>query len=90
MLPRPGRYVRDLRTLSARPTLAARVTWVLGVRTVHPTQFCDSALFRSLFGSLFMDTVHEHCSQGKKKNYKIFKNFLGGDLIYEIFILHLL
>ena len=25
-----------------------------------------------------------------KKNYKILKNFLGGDLIYEIFILHLL
>ena len=36
-----------------------------------------------------MDTVHEHCSQGKKK-YKNFNNFLGGDLIYEIFILHLL
>ena len=25
-----------------------------------------------------------------KKEYKNFKNFLGGDLIYEIFILHLL
>ena len=37
-----------------------------------------------------MDTVHEHCSQGKKKKYKIFKNFLVYDLIYKIFILHLL
>ena len=27
---------------------------------------------------------------GLKKKYKIFKNFLGGDLIYEIFILQLL
>ena len=35
-----------------------------------------------------MDTIHGHCSQGflKKKEYKNFKNFLGGDLIYEIFI----
>ena len=37
-----------------------------------------------------MDTVQEYCSQGKKKEYKNFKNFLGGGLIYEIFILHLL
>ena len=38
-----------------------------------------------------MDTVHEHYSQGlKKKEYKNFKNFLRGDLIYEIFISHLL
>ena len=38
-----------------------------------------------------MNTVHEHCSQGfKKKEYKNFKNFLVYDLIYGIFILHLL
>ena len=39
-----------------------------------------------------MDTVHEHCSQGfeKKKEYKIFTNFLVYDLIYGIFILRLL
>ena len=38
-----------------------------------------------------MDTVHEHCSQGKKKKeYKIFKNFLMYDLKYKIFILKLL
>ena len=43
--------------------------------------FC--ALFRLLFG---------HCSWTlfKKKEYRIFKNFLVGDLIYKIFILHLL
>ena len=33
---------------------SVHATWVLGVRTVHPTQFCDSALFRV--------TVHGHCS----------------------------
>ena len=32
-----------------------------------------------------MNTVHRI-----KKKYKNFKKFLGGDLIYEIFILHLL
>ena len=39
-----------------------------------------------------MDTVHEHCSQGKKnkKSTKNLKFFLVCDLIYEIFILHLL
>ena len=38
-----------------------------------------------------MDTVQEHCSQGKKKtSIKNFKIFLVCDLIYEIFILHLL
>ena len=36
--------------------------------------------------TLFMDTVHSK----KKKEYRIFKNFLVGDLIYKIFILHLL
>ena len=49
--------------------------------------------------TLFMDTVHGHCSQGfekkktkqnKKRVQKILKNFLRGDLKYEIFILHLL
>ena len=43
--------------------------------------------------TLFMDTVHEHFSQGfekKKTEYKKFKNFLGGNLKYEIFILKLL
>ena len=40
-----------------------------------------------------MDTVHEQCSQGKKKKkkeHKIFKNCLVYDLKYEIFILKLL
>ena len=49
--PRPRHYARSV-----------RATWVLGVRTVHPTQFCDSALFRVTVWTLFMDTVHEHCS----------------------------
>ena len=34
-----------------------------------------------------MNTVH---GDKKKKEYKIFKNFLVYDFIYEIFILHLL
>ena len=41
-------------------------TWVLGVRTVHPTQFYDSALFRVAVWTLFTDIVQEHCSQEKK------------------------
>ena len=46
----------------------------------------------SLFRSLFMDTIHEHCSQGlkKKKEYKNFKTFLVYDLIYRMSTLHLL
>ena len=39
---------------------------------------------QSLFGSLFMKTVHR-----VKKKYKNFKNFLVYVLIYEIFILKL-
>ena len=33
--------------------------------------------------TLFMGTVHS-----KKKKYRIFKNFLLGDVIYKIFIWH--
>ena len=76
--PRPGHYA-----------LTVRATWFLGVSSVHPTQFCDSALFRVTVWTLFMSTVH----RVKKKNfteYKIFEHFLVYDLIYEIFILHLL
>ena len=51
--------------------------------------FC--ALFRSLvgllFGHCFTDTVYR---VSKKKKYKIFENFLVGDLIYKIFIWQLL
>ena len=50
----------------------------LGVHLVHPTQFWTQCIvFDSLFGTLFMNTVHEHCSRGfKKKTFKneIFKN----------------
>ena len=37
-----------------------------------------------------MSTIHEHCSQGKKKRVQIFKICLVYDLKYEIFILELL
>ena len=51
--------------------------------------------------TLFMDTVHmvskkkkqktkKKKKKKKKKEYKIFKNFLVGDLIYKIFIWQLL
>ena len=38
--------------------------------------------------TLFMDIVHETLFTGKrkKKEYRIFKNFLVGDFIYKIFI----
>ena len=40
--------------------------------------------------TLFMDTVHETLFIGKKKKkkkeYRILKNFIVGDLIYMIFI----
>ena len=49
---------------SAHDLGTTRATWFLGVRTVHTTQFGDSALFRVTVWTLFMDTVHEHCSQG--------------------------
>ena len=50
-------------------------TWFLGVLTMLTTKFCDSALFRVTVWILFVDTVHEHCSQSKKKKkkYKILK-----------------
>ena len=47
--------------------------------TVH----CLGSLFGHCSWTLFKNTVH----RVKKKEYKIFKIFLGGDLIYEIFIL---
>ena len=37
-----------------------------------------------------MDTVHEHCSQGKKKNVSGHEHCIVYDLKYEIFILKLL
>ena len=49
--------------------------------TVH----CLGSLFGHCSRTLFKSTVHR-----VKKKYKNFKIFLGGDLIYEIFILHLL
>ena len=110
MRPRPGRYARDLRTLSARPVLAARATctrqaccarnsahgmgtaravcarpgfWVCALCT-QPSFVTVHCLGVTIW-TLFKNTVHR-----VKKKYKIFKNFIGGDLIYEIFILRLL
>ena len=66
-----AQHARDLRWLRAtcarqascaRSSAHVRATWVLGVRTVHPTQFCDSVLFRVTVWTLFMNTVQEHCS----------------------------
>ena len=45
--PRPGHCARSVSS-----------TWVLGVRTMHPTQFCFSALF----AVTVWVTVHGHCS----------------------------
>ena len=115
MRPRPGRYERVLRTLSARPALAAHATCVrqaycarssahdmgtaravcarpgfcVCAQCTQPsfvTVHCLGLLFGHYSWTLFKSTVH----RVKKKKYKNFKNFLGGDLIYEIFILHLL
>ena len=67
-----AQHARDMRATSLlcaqqRPrhghcARSVRATWVLSVRTVHPTQFCDNALFRVTVWTLFMDTVQEHCS----------------------------
>ena len=46
-----------------------------GVHLVHPTQFwTQCTVFESLFGTLFMTTVHEHCSANfsKKKGIIFF------------------
>ena len=105
MRPRPGRYARDLRTLCERHTrdlpavgAAAPTTWALRAQCARDlVSGCAHCAPNLVFvtvhclGSLFMDTIHEHCSQGKKKvQKKKILIFLGGDLIYEIFILHLL
>ena len=72
--PRPGHYVRSVHT-----------TWVLGVRTVHPTQFCTVHCLGLLFGhcswTLFKSTVHrvkkKNFTQNLFKSTKILKIFLG-------------
>ena len=72
--------------LTSRPGLVVQevATWLgqglgqFGVATWGrlPALFC--LLFRVTVWTLFMDTVHEHCSQGKKKKkQKILKIFLG-------------
>ena len=49
----------------ARPRRSARATWAMGVctRPSFESMYCSE----SLFGALFMDTVHEHYSQGFQK-----------------------
>ena len=102
---RPARaqQVRDLRWLCARPVGRARSSahdlgtacavcarpgfWVCALCTQPSfvTVHYLESLFEYYSWTLFKSTVHR-----VKKNYKNFKIFLGGDLIYEIFILHLL
>ena len=94
---------RDKACMRARPVCCARSSthdmgttravcmrpgfWVCALYT-QPS-FVTVHYLGSLFGhcswTLFKNTVHR-----VKKKYKNFKNFLGGDLIYEIFILNLL
>ena len=78
--PRHGHCARSVR---ARPGF-----WVCAPCTQPSfvTVHCLGSLFGHCSWTLFKNTVH----RVKKKKYKIFKNFIGGDLIHEIFILHLL
>ena len=46
----------------------------LGVHLCTRPIFDSVHYFESLFGSLFMDTVHEHCSRGFSKNIYIIIN----------------
>ena len=75
MRPRPGRYARDLRTLSARLALAVRATCahdLLVVRAVAPTtwalhaQCARDLVFVCVHCApnpiLIQCTVHSHCS----------------------------
>ena len=56
-------------TPCARPGHSGIAAWVQGVHLVHLTQFwTQCTVSESLFGTLFMNTVHEHCSRGFKKN----------------------
>ena len=79
--------------MRATSALRAQCARDLGSGCAH----CEpnSVLIQCTVCSHCFDTVHGHYSRTlfiglKKKEYKNFKNFLRGDLIYEIFILHLL
>ena len=50
-------------------------TWAGQCEVATRTSVATWTLFRSLFGSLFMGTVHKHCSQGFKKKKKEYKKF---------------
>ena len=77
--PAHAQHAHDMRTLCERPAHAVC------------TQCTRPDLVQCTVQVTFMDTVHDHCSRGKKKkSTKNFKNFLVCNLIYEIFILHLL
>ena len=75
---RHGLVVQEVATLKRSRDLACSV-WCRDLDTVPVTVWI-----------LFMVTIHEHYSHVKKYEYNIFKNFLLYDLIYKIFILHLL
>ena len=75
-----GRHscLRDLLVVRA----AAPTTWALRAQFARDLGFgcahCapNPVLIQCTIWTLFMDTVHEHCSQGKKKSTKLFKIFL--------------
>ena len=62
--------------------------------------FDSGHCFESLFGTLFMNTVHEHCSRSFKNNNNTIKEnkilneikifFVAYDLIYGIIVSHYL
>ena len=66
--------------LGWRGTLHSARATECSVRALCTPQTCDSALCYALFGSLFMDIVHEHCKWAllkKKKSTKITPENLG-------------
>ena len=55
--------------LCTRPGCSARAAWVPWVCSLCTQPSFDSMhCFESLFGSLFLNTVHGHCSRGFQKN----------------------
>ena len=80
--PRHGRSAHDTARHARACVHLGVLAGLAGCALGAPACFLLSTVSESLF---------EHCSQDfSKKKYKNFKNFLMYDLIYKIFILHLL